>query len=324
MFKVFDFWKVKKIKVKRQRDQTKYLISKNDRFALKGKILLIIFILLVPSLSCSGSPGVVPSADGTLISYEVYGDGDTSLVFVHGWSCDSRYWRYQVSFFSRDHRVVLLDLAGHGHSGSTRKKYTMRSFGEDVKAVIDAEGLKKVILVGHSMGGFVIAETARLIPGRILGLVGVDTLEDVGYPLTREELKQMVSPFRKDFKNSVRQFTEGMFFSETDPDIREWIIKDMSAAHQDIAISSMEEMMSLFVSGESAAIFEEIKIPVVTVMGSLWPVNFEGNRKHMHSFDAIVLQNADHFLMIDKPEEFNRALVSAVEFILRDLKKESR
>jgi pimeloyl-ACP methyl ester carboxylesterase len=49
--------------------------------------------------------------------------------------------------------VVLLDLAGHGHSGSKRSRYTMRAFGEDVQSVTEAVGSKSVILIGHSMGG---------------------------------------------------------------------------------------------------------------------------------------------------------------------------
>jgi pimeloyl-ACP methyl ester carboxylesterase len=53
------------------------------------------------------------------------------------------------------------------------------------------------------------------------------------------------------------------------------------------------------------------------VNGDMWPVNYEANRRHMFSFDAIVLKGADHFLMLDRPEEFNRALEKAIHMILR-------
>lgn len=74
--------------------------------------------------------------------------------------------------FSAKHRVVTLDLAGHGHSGLARTRYTMKAFGEDVQAVTQAVGGRRVILIGHSMGGSVIAEAARLLPGRVIGLIG--------------------------------------------------------------------------------------------------------------------------------------------------------
>lgn len=71
-----------------------------------------------------------------------------------------------------------------------------------------------------------------------------------------------------------------------------------------------------YITGEAAKIFEKIRIPVISVNGDLWPVNFEANRRHMMSYEAIVLPKADHFLMMDLPEEFNRALDKAIRMFL--------
>ncbi len=262
-------------------------------------------------------PHVVHSKDGTPISYEIHGQGEPTLVFVHGWSCDARYWQAQVPHFSKNHRVVTLDLAGHGHSGSTRTKYTMLAFGEDVQAVAKTIDSPSLILIGHSMGGSVIAEASRLMPKRTIGLIGIDTLENIEYPLTREELDQMTAPLKEDFGTGCRQFVEQMILPSTDPLIRDWILSDMSAAPPAVALSAMNEMMSQYVTGELARIFDEIRIPVVTVNGDLWPINHEANRRHMLSFDAIVLEKADHFLMMVRPEEFNKALEKAIDTILK-------
>jgi pimeloyl-ACP methyl ester carboxylesterase len=262
-------------------------------------------------------PKIVNSKDGTPISYEVYGTGEPTLVFVHGWSCDARYWRAQLPYFSKKHRVVMIDLAGHGHSGSARSQYTMKAFGEDVQTVTEATGSRGVILIGHSMGGSVIAEAARLMPTRVIGLIGIDTLENIEYPMTREQLNQMTDPLEKDFEKGSRQFVGEMISSQTDPQLREWILSDMSAAPPAVALSAMNQMMSQYITGESAKIFDEIRIPVVTVNGDLWPINYEANRRHMFSFDAIVLKEADHFLMMDRAEEFNRALEKAINMILQ-------
>ena len=261
-------------------------------------------------------PHVVPSKDGTPISYEIYGTGEPSLVFVHGWSCDARYWLAQLPQFSKNYRVVMLDLAGHGHSGSTRSQYSMKAFGEDVQAVVEETGSRRIILIGHSMGGSVIAEAARLMPNRVIGLIGVDTLENIEYPMTRKELDQMIAPLEKDFRTGSQQFVKGMISSRTDPRIRDWILSDMSAAPPAVALSAMNEMMSQYITKEAAAIFDEIRIPVITVNGDLWPINYEANRRHMFSFNAIVLKDADHFLMIDRKEEFNNALEKAIDTIL--------
>lgn len=263
-------------------------------------------------------PKIIPSKDGTPISYEIYGTGEPTLVFVHGWSCDARYWRAQLPYFSEKHRVVMIDLAGHGHSGSARSQYTMKAFGEDVQTVTEATGSRRIILIGHSMGGSVIAEAARLMPNRVIGLIGIDTFGNIEYPMTREELNKILDPLEKNFGKGSRQFVGEMISSQTDPKLREWILSDMSAAPPAVALSAINEMMSQYITGESAKIFDEIRIPVVTVNGDLWLINYEANRRHMFSFDAIVLKETDHFLMMDRAEEFNRALEKAINMILQN------
>lgn len=271
----------------------------------------------VPAQAHAQWPHVVLSKDGTPISFEIYGTGEPTLVFVHGWSCDARYWRAQIPHFSKNHRVAVLDLAGHGHSGSTRFRYTMTAFAEDVRCVTEATGSQRVILIGHSMGGSVIAEAARLMPERVIGLIGVDTLENIEYPMTPQELEKMIAPIEKDFRSGSRKFVEEMISPRTDPQLRQWILSDMSAAPPAVALSAMHEMMSQYVTGEAAKIFHDIRVPVVCVNGDLWPVNYEGNRRHMSSFDAIVLKDADHFLMLNRPEAFNRALERAIRMITK-------
>jgi pimeloyl-ACP methyl ester carboxylesterase len=284
---------------------TKYLLS---------LIVCVVVLFLACGMAQAQTewPRVAFSKDGTPISYEVYGSGEPTLVFVHGWSCDARYWREQVPYFSKTHRVVTLDLAGHGHSGAKRSRYTMSAFGQDMRAVLEATGSGSVILIGHSMGGTVIAEAARLMPDRVVGLIGIDTLQNIEYPMTRKELRKMMAPFKNNFRTGSQQFVSQMISPNTDPKLREWILSDMSAAPPAIALSAMNEMMSQYITGEAAKTFDKIRIPVITVNGDKWPINYKANRRHMFSFDAIILKEADHFLMMDRPAEFNQALENAI------------
>ena len=279
--------------------------------------LVILFLIFGVIRAEAKWPRVVPSKDGIPISFEVYGAGEPTLVFVHGWSCDARYWRAQVPHFSKSHRVVTLDLAGHGHSGTKRLQYSMLAFGEDVQAVTEATGSNRVILLGHSMGGSVIAEAARLMPDRVIGLICVDTLHNIEYPMTHEELSKMLAPLEKDFLNGTREFVEQMILPSMKPQLREWILADMSAAPSAVALSASKSMMTQYITGEAAKIFHEIRAPVVSVNCDMWPVDYEANRRHMSFFEAIILKGADHFLMLDRPKEFNQALEKAILTILK-------
>ncbi|MDD2236687.1 MAG: alpha/beta hydrolase [Kiritimatiellae bacterium] len=257
-------------------------------------------------------PRVVPSADGTLISYNNYGEGEPALVFVHGWSCDGRYWRNQIPYFAKDYRVLVLDLAGHGHSGQTRQKYSMEAFGEDVRAVMKDAGIQHAILIGHSMGGVVVAEAARGATNEILGLIGVDTLQNVEYSLKPEEAEGMVAPLKEHFQEGCRAFVATMINESTPEEQREWILSDMSAAPSRVALSAMENMLRLYTAGETATLFDEVQVPVIGLMADMWPVNAEANRRHMLSFETMMFEGGDHFLMLNQPDAFNRALKKAV------------
>ncbi len=283
-----------------------------------GLALIVIGLLFLTNTlkAQSNFPQMVTSKDGTQISYEVYGAGKPTLVFVHGWSCDARYWQKQISYFSKNYKIILIDLAGHGHSGMTREKYTMKAFGEDVQAVVEETESKNVILIGHSFGGTVIAEAARLMPYRIKGLIGIDTYENIEYPLSRVEFNGMMEPFQENFQSGTRQFVQQMLLPAKDTLLSNWIIADMSAAPQSIALSSMKEYLEQSITGEAAKIFDEIHVPVIAVKGDMWPVDYKANRRHMHSYDAIEIKNADHFLMLNRPDEFNQALNQAIETLI--------
>lgn len=279
--------------------------------------LLLGFTLTLPATAATSWPQVAISRDKTPISYEVYGSGEPTLLFVHGWSCDSRYWRMQVDQFAKKYRVVVMDLAGHGHSGMGRACYSMQGFAEDVQAVAEAVGSKSLILIGHSMAGEIVAHAARLLPERVIGLIGVDSLDNIEYPLSRREAEAMIAPLLDDFRKESRTFIATMMRPEGDAAIREWILDDMSAAPADVALETMEGYLFEYVTGATARVFDDIEVPVVCVNGDLWPVNLEANRRHIRSFEVITVAGGDHFLMLNRANAFNQALEQAIYKVLR-------
>ncbi|HVO29938.1 MAG TPA: alpha/beta hydrolase [bacterium] len=118
--------------------------------------------------------GKARGLDGVPLHYTVYGDGDTALVCCNGVGVSTFFWKYVVRFFSERHKVVTWDYRNHGKSGRapeiTREKFTVASSVSDLKAVMDDAGIKKAILLGHSMGVQVILEMWRRYPARVQAL----------------------------------------------------------------------------------------------------------------------------------------------------------
>jgi pimeloyl-ACP methyl ester carboxylesterase len=272
--------------------------------------------------TCGGQMRCVQSFDGDLISYNVYGKGDITLLFVHGWSCDSRYWREQVPIFAREYRVVTMDLAGHGNSSMGRKIYSVESFAQDVKAVIEAVNANKVIVIGHSFGGEIVATAASMEQKKVIGIIGVDTLQNVEEWYSREEASKLIGidGFKKDFKASVKTFVEQMMGKDIDPELKKWIIDDMSSAPPNIAISALEEYTGTIADKKMISVFKEVKTPVRCINADLWPTKPEVNRKYMQSFDVSIMKGAGHFLMLERPDEFNKLLNRSIKEIISSRK----
>ncbi len=93
---------------------------------------------------------------GVALFYEEKGTGEPSVLLVHGWCCDHTYFAPQLGHFAgRGHRVVAVDLRGHGRSDKPHQEYTMQIFADDLAWVCERIGLEKPVVVGHSMGGIV-------------------------------------------------------------------------------------------------------------------------------------------------------------------------
>ncbi len=252
---------------------------------------------------------VATASDGIPLYYEGHGTGTPALVFVHGWSCDRGYWKRQLDYFAQRYQVVALDLAGHGESGSGRQAWTMPAFGEDVAAVVEKVGLKDAVLIGHSMGGDVIVEAARLMPDRIRGLVWVDTYRTLGKPRTEKEVEEFLAPFRVDFVETTRKLVREMFIPNSDPALVNHVVADMSAAPAEVALETLGKAISF--DREILKGLRELKAPIVAINPDYRPTDVEALQRH--GVKVVTMSRVGHFLMMEDPETFNRLLARVIE-----------
>lgn len=277
--------------------------------------LILAFSLLS---SCQKQPGTkmtggafvdsVASADSVMIYYQVEGRGSPVLVFVHGWCADRTYWDNQVPYFKDKVEVVTIDLAGHGQSGTNRRNWTIEAFGRDVAAVVNQLDLNRFVLIGHSMGGLVIIEAARQLPGRVIGLVGVDTFQDLGKKYDQDEFEERLAPFKENFVETTMGFVRSMYPEDADSALVARIAADIASEPKDIALACIEGVYKY----DAAAALKEVRLPIIAINSDMIPTNVEGNRKIAASFDVIIMPGHGHFLMLEDPRDFNPKLEQAV------------
>jgi len=262
-----------------------------------------------------GAARIAIAPDGVHVQYRVYGTGEPALVFIHGWSCDSNYWREQMAAFDKKYTVVTVDLAGHGGTDGNRTDWSIARFGQDVATAMSAVPNQKVILVGHSMGGPVAIEAARLLKGRVIGIIGVDTFKSIGAPVpTKLQVDAALKPFEADFIGQTRTLVaDHLFVKGSHPQLAQKIAYDMSLSPPRVAVPSMRAVLGY----DFTEPLKDISVPIVAINSDLGePVNEARIRKVLPKFRAVTLAGTGHFLMMEDPTRFNAALEAEVAALL--------
>lgn len=252
----------------------------------------------------------VSSADGVAIHYVVEGSGP-AVVLSHCLGCNLHYWDVAAADLARDHRVVRLDLAGHGGSGADRKAWTVESFAGDVRAVVNAAGVDKFILVGHSMSGTVALETALELGDRVTGIVPIDSVLDVDAHLPSETREAILGQVRTNYAAFIEKQLPALMPNDPDPRVVARVRADAMAGEPYRQATILE---SLFTYREDRAL-DQLAIPIIAVDADRRPVAVAHNRAHAPQFEARVIEGTGHWLMLDKPTEFARSLREVIGLI---------
>jgi 2-polyprenyl-6-methoxyphenol hydroxylase-like FAD-dependent oxidoreductase/pimeloyl-ACP methyl ester carboxylesterase len=246
--------------------------------------------------------------DALEIVGDICGEGDTALVFLHGWCGDREYWKHQIGPFAADYRVVALDQAGHGESGKDRKAWTVASLAGDIEAVVKTLGLKRVILVGHSIGGPIALLAAKRMPGTVVAVIGIDTLHNAESQIPEEVRTKFLAGFEKDFRATMRVVVTGMVHETTGPELTEWLVRRAELQDPRMGLPLMRDLFDV----DTVAAFKQASVPVRCINSAggyqfFTPTAVETNRKYA-DFGAVTIEGVGHYPMLEKPDEFNRRL----------------
>ena len=256
-----------------------------------------------------GSGQSVIAPDGVAIHFDDQGSGDIALIFVHGWNCDRSYWDAQREHFAHTYRVVTLDLAGHGDSAQNRPEWTMQAFGADVAAVADALKLTNIVLVGHSMGGKVVVEAGNQLKGRVIAVVGADTLHNGGRETPEPRASQLLAEMATDYAGFVNRLVTGMFVTGSDPKLRDWVLADMAAAPYAVARGAR------LASGgyDATPGIETLGVPLILISSDYRPTDKDHLTAAADVFEYREMPGIGHFVMLEDAQGFNGHLDAVLD-----------
>jgi pimeloyl-ACP methyl ester carboxylesterase len=251
------------------------------------------------------------SRNGVSLSYTDSGGSAPPIVFIHGWCCDGTYWREQLPEFARDHRVVALDLRGHGQSDKPDQDYTIAGFVDDVAWLCDEIKLDRPIVVGHSMGGMItlnlVRQRPKLARAAVLADPPIRRLPGAPDPVAQAILAGLRSPaYASVLQNLVQGF---LFNADSDPGLKAEVSGAMSAAPQRVICTAFASIVA-----EAPSTAGPLPVASLFVRAATHTLSAEDIQALFPGVKVAEMDTA-HFVMMERPDEFNaivREFVSEV------------
>jgi pimeloyl-ACP methyl ester carboxylesterase len=272
------------------------------------------FALVVLAVAATAARAAAASVDGIPLHWTAAGSGAQTLVLVHGWTCDDSSWSGQVPALASKYRVITLDLPGHGKSGKIDAgRFSMDLFARAVEAVRAEAGAERIVLVGHSMGTPVIREYAKLYPHRVAALVLVDGVVVLGAP-PRPGIQPAQPPVADNMRgpNGAKNretMIRGMFTPATPQAIQDHVLRMMLAAPEATAYGAMVATFDPKIWTNDV-----MTMPVLGLFADKSALgNPETTKKLFPNYQHHEIPGTGHFLMMEKPREFNALLTAFVD-----------
>ena len=249
--------------------------------------------------------------DHLKVHYTNYGKGDTALVLVHGWACDETVWSEQAPALAEEIRVITIDLPGHGQSDKPNSiEYDKDLYTHAIDRVIKDAGVKSAILVGHSNGTPFTREYYRKFPAKVRAIVVVEGPLHAFFD--RDTMEKFVLPLKGDnYPAAAGRVIVGMTKPIKDAALRDKITALMLKTPQHVAVSEFEAT-----ADEDLWKEDKIEVPVLMILAKqpAWSPEYEQFvRRLVRKLDYQVWEGVSHFLMMEKPREFNAAVLKFLE-----------
>jgi pimeloyl-ACP methyl ester carboxylesterase len=251
------------------------------------------------------------SRDGVTLCYEEAGQGGPPLLFVHGAFCDHSHFQPQFERFRTTHRVVSVDLRGHGESDKPVQDYTIAGFADDLAWLCGELGLYQPAIIGHSMGGMIALDLAARYPTLPSAIVALDSTI-VPPPGTDVFLQPFTDGMHTpEYRDAVRHFMSMNFLPTDDAKRKSAILDAMTALPQHVISSVWDDHLRW----DSTAAAAACKAPVVYVDHGAPNCDLNKFRELCPQLVIGQTVGSGHFATLEVPDQVN-AMIERFLFVV--------
>jgi len=244
------------------------------------------------------------------------------VIFLHGFPFSSAMWEGQVETVGKEYRAIIYDLRGHGSSEVGDGQYTIEGHVDDLLALITTLKLDRPVLVGLSMGGYIVLRALERAQERFRGAVLCDTRSEADGNEAKLKRFTVVSAIKRIGAEAfAKEFVKGIFTAETlqhKPDVVDRI-KAVIAQTSPLSIAGTQ--LALASRTDTTAALPSLKLPVLILVGDSDQTTPPSAARSMH--DAIqgselhIVPGAAHMSNLENPAFFNERLMAFLSRIPR-------
>jgi 3-oxoadipate enol-lactonase len=249
--------------------------------------------------------------NGVDLYYEIHGSGEPVLL-IHGLGSSTRDWDRQVPELAEQFQVIVFDVRGHGRSSKPRQRYSVKLFADDTAALIRHLGVGSVHVVGISMGGMMAFQLAVDAPELVRSLVIVNSGPAMPIRTLAQRLMiwMRVAIVRVRGMRKMGEVLATRLLPKPEHGrLRAEFIERWAANDPDAYLSALNGLVNWGVMEQLSGIV--CPVLVLTADQDYTPVAFKQAYVAMlkHA-ELVVVDDARHFMPIERPTEFNAALMA--------------
>lgn len=252
-----------------------------------------------------------------------YRDSGTGLplVFLHAFPLNRTMWAPQEEALSSQFRVITVDLRGHGESDAPLWRYTLDQAAEDIRALMDHLSIGQAVLVGLSMGGYILFSFYRKYPDRVKALVLADTKAQADTAEGREARFQMAQIAYRKGPAAIADLMIPKLLTPETVAVKPDLVRTVRAMIEGNQVSGIAgDLMAMAERPDSTPFLGEIVCPTQIIVGerdqATPPSEAQLMAGRIPGARLTVIPNAAHLANLEQPDAFNhivRAFASDLE-----------
>lgn len=252
--------------------------------------------------------------NGIHLSYTDQGQG-TPVVFIHAFPLSSSMWEPQIKEFSKNYRVIAIDLRGHGESDAPLWHFTLEDFADDICDLLGHLEIDQATFVGLSMGGYTLFAFYRKYPEMVNKMVLADTRAQADSEEAKGGRFAMAQVAYHKGSQAIAEMMLPKLLGSTSLNKKLNLVEQIRAiVNKNQASGIIVDLMAMAQRPDSTPLLANISCPTLIIVGdedvATPPAEAQYMKDRIPRAELLVVSQAGHLSNLEQPAAFNEALTS--------------